>query len=55
MKFLFEFLMLGFVALFVIRLIEMSITFDWVDVLWTGVFFIFALFSGAAFASARKQ
>jgi len=37
-----------FLVLMVCRIVEMSVAFDWVDVLWSGIFLTISLCFGAA-------
>ncbi len=48
MKYILEIFCLAFLVVMLVRLIEMSIQFDWVDIIWVVIFLIGALISGAA-------
>jgi hypothetical protein len=48
MKTILEVFCLAFLVTMLVRLIEMSIQFDWIDILWTFVFLIGAFITGAA-------
>lgn len=50
----FVFTLAFFVAMFV-RIVEMSLEFDWVDILWAGVFLIGSIFCGALFSLNKDE
>jgi hypothetical protein len=43
---------LAFGTAMIVRIIEMSITFDWIDILWAFIFLIATLICGAASAAS---
>lgn len=51
MKILLLVVTLAFVVSMFVRIVEMSIQFDWIDILWTFIFLVCALISGAAYST----
>lgn len=48
MKHILKVIAVFFLSLMIIRIIEMSVFFDWIDTLWTGIFLVMSLLFGAA-------
>jgi hypothetical protein len=55
MKILALVLTLVFSVIMTVRLIEMSIQFDWIDILWTVIFLVCALICGGIHAVAEDD
>lgn len=55
MKTILEVFCLAFLVTMLVRLIEMSIQFDWVDILWVFIFLIGALITGKASKEATNS
>ncbi len=55
MKYILQAIAVFFLILMVTRIVEMSVAFDWVDVIWTGIFLVVSLLFGAASQVKRAE